>query len=157
MKDSPSGIKSGVVAGVLYPTVQYGVSFLASDGKLTLTYMATLDLQLPVVKLLGLTVEMVVLILLFGFVLFSVIFAGVGAILGIVAVRFVNKFHIRSISLGALAIGVIVYAVVSLLRFLTTRTIMDIWTLVGIVVDSLIFSLLYMRRTKSFSRFIQNI
>jgi len=92
--------------------------------------------------------RLVVLAITLGII--SVASAGLGAAVGFLFVKFVNKLPIPSIYFKALGFGVLIFVLVSLPRIILGSPL-DIYLLAALVGSSVIFSLLFIRWTKKTS------
>lgn len=146
MKDFSAGIIAGAIAGILFPTMYFLVLFLVLGGRMDLQTLASRVSSTLVQRGLGMSVPAVMFFMVIGFVFLSLGSAGLGAIFGVVFVKLGNRLLISSIYSKALGLGILLYLLVSLPRFVLLR-LPDIYLLAAILVDSLIFSFLFTRCT----------
>lgn len=149
MKEISAGIIAGGVAGLLSPTMFFLVLFLASGARLDFQNMFFRISQMEAVRPLGISVQMMIIIFAVGFVAVSFVCGGLGAILGVTFVKLVNRLPVQSVYPKAFGSGTVFYLLIFLLlRTIGVHIFLDIYVLIAIVIDSLIFSVLYVRLTK---------
>ncbi len=147
MKDFSAGVIAGAIAGFLFPTMMFLVLFLALSGKMDLQRLASRVSATLAPWGGAMSLQAISFFIAVGFVFFSLAGAGLGAILGVVFAKLVNRLPVSSIYLKAFGLGILLYLLVSLPRFVLGR-LPDIYILAAIVVDSLIFGSLFVRWTR---------
>jgi hypothetical protein len=143
MKDLTAGLTAGVIAGFLFLTIVFLVLYLGSWGRIGLHDLASIMGARAATAGLGMPVEAIMFFLLVGFVFFSLAGAGLGAIMGILFAKVVNRLPIQSTYLKVLGLGFLIY-------FLTSFALghfPDVYTLAAAAADLLIFSFLFVRLT----------
>jgi len=147
MKRISAGAIAGAIAGFLFPTILTSVLFFALRGRIGLQDLASRIHEIQATQGPRMPLQLIMIFLVAGFVLFNLLFTGLGAILGAGFARFVRSVTVSSIYLKALGVGIVLYLLVSSPRLAVGR-LPDISILAATVVDSLIFSFLFVRWTK---------
>ncbi len=146
MKEISAGVIAGGVSGLLSPAIFFVVLFLASGARLDFQDVLSRISGMEAVRQLGISVQMVIIIFAVGFVAVSFVCGGLGAILGVTFVKLVNRLPVQSVYLKAFSSGIVFYLLILLLlRTVGVHIFLDIYVLITIFIDSLIFSFLFIR------------
>lgn len=144
MDDLHAGITAGAITGLLIPTL---FSLVAGGGIFDLQGFASRVSAELTTRGMAMPLQWIIVFMALGFLVLSIACAGLGIMSGVVFVKVVNRIPISSIYFKSLGSGLLLYFLVSLPR-LAVGHVLDMYTLVVIMAESVIFGFLFVRWTK---------